>query len=195
VAGPPIRRPLNFGYAEHNQLDMVEVGDRLVPRVIDVVFPGVGDQPRLDMRIEVIKGVPRCVSLALARTENGREVQSKDLRLVRIEDWLTYIVAACSEPYTRSGGTTVSTLYAGAPTSDSLSNVAASRKRQRPKVIDRGFLEKVAAIYREHFDDRPVKAIEKAFGVERRTAAWYVQLCRSDEYQLLPKTERGKKRS
>ena len=53
--------------------------------------------------------------------------------------------------------------------------------------IDHEFLEKVADVYREQFEDRPVKAVQMAFGVAPRTAAWYVELCRSDEHRLLPK--------
>jgi hypothetical protein len=189
-----VRVDLGWGHAEYDGRDMVTVGDRRMPRRINVRFYGSGGQPALDMVIEVVDGVPMCVSLALTRSEGGHEIRTKDLRLIRIEDWVTHIVAACSEEYTVVGNTIRSTLSIGPSTAD-IRNVEKARKRRPARKINREFLSKVADIYRDHFADRPVQAIEKAYGVSPRTAAWYVELCRSDEYQLLPKTERGKKKA
>ena len=61
--------------------------------------------------------------------------------------------------------------------------------------MTRETLVKVAELYRRHIDEQPTKAVQTAFGVSPRTAARYVQVCRSDEYQLLPKTEQGKKKA
>lgn len=190
---------LNFGDAIYNQSDLVLVGDRYVPQHISVNFPGGDDQPSLYMSIDVVDGVPMCTELKLTKKDDGREVRSKDVRLIRLEDWLEYIVAACSHPYADDGRTV--TIYdhpAAGPTPLDRRKVSEVRKPVRNanrgrRTIDREFLEKVADIYREHFDDRPTEAVGRSFGVKPRTAAWYVELCRSDEHQLLPKAEKGKK--
>lgn len=54
-------------------------------------------------------------------------------------------------------------------------------------------LRRVANVYRENIDAQPIEAISDEFDVSYRTAARYVQLCRSDEFQLLPKTRKGKR--
>ena len=204
-----VRVELNLGHAEYNELDMVSVGDRRVPRRISVHFPGTAateksspGQPALDMQIEVIKGIPMCSSLTLTKTPHGHEVRSKDLRLIRIEDWIEYIVARCSHQYTLSGNDVRVALSGSGPTVEDIRNVTEARKPLRNvggrhrRTIDREFLTKVAGIYREQIDDRPLKAIEFAFDVQPRTAAWYVELCRSDEYRLLPKADsKGKKKA
>jgi hypothetical protein len=80
-------------------------------------------------------------------------------------------------------------------TTEDIHNVGRARKpvrnvdKRRRRTIDREFFTKVADTYREHFEDRPLKAIELAYGAAPRTAAWYVELCSSDEYGLLPKLQ------
>ncbi len=198
------RVQLNFGYAEYDIRTLSPVGDRQLPQHISVHFPagGIGDeaQPALDMSIDLVGGVPICTSLTLTKSPDGHEVRSKDLRLIRIEDWLEYIVAACAHPYETDGAKTRVVMASGEPTQADRRRVSDARKPVRNanrgrRTIDRDHLEKVAAIYREHFDDRPVKAVQKAFGTKPRTASWWVELCRSDKYQLLPKADgKGKKK-
>ena len=57
------------------------------------------------------------------------------------------------------------------------------------------FLAGVARLYRMNVDSQPVDAIRRNYGTSYRTAARWVDLCRSDEYQLLPKTTPGKKKA
>jgi len=45
----------------------------------------------------------------------------------------------------------------------------------------------VAEVYRANIDGTPIEAVQQAEGVGYRTAARYVQLCRDDEFQLLPR--------
>ena len=192
---------LNFGEAKYDQMELVPVGDRFVPQRISVHFPGGDSQPSVDMIIDVIAGVPMCTELKLTKKPGGHEVRSKDIRLVRVEDWMEYIVAACSHPFaeTADGAVRIDDPDHKGPDSAEKRRVEKLRQPVRNanrgrRNIDREFLERVAAVYREHFDDRPGVAIERAFGVKQRTAAWYVELCRSDEYKILPKADiKGKK--
>lgn len=52
-------------------------------------------------------------------------------------------------------------------------------------------LADVAALYRANITGSPIDAIRRALGCSTRTAARYVKMCRSYEYQLLPKTTGG----
>ena len=74
------------------------------------------------------------------------------------------------------------------------SSVAAARRPQR-RTITPELLADVAALYRANITGSPIDAIRRALGCSTRTAARYVELCRSDEYQLLPKTTRGQRKA
>jgi hypothetical protein len=68
-----------------------------------------------------------------------------------------------------------------------------ARKSARRKVTPE-LLRRVANVYRANIDAQPVEAIRDEFDLSYRIAARYVQLCRSDEFQLLPKTQCKSKR-
>lgn len=179
-----IEVPLEWGNAVYDSSTVVTVGDRLLPAEILVTFPGK-NQPALTMRIVVRKGIPVCTELSL-KADETTEVRAKDLSLVRIDDWLEYITAACSE----SAESSVITV--GEPDAGALKAVRQARKATRRSVTPE-ILERVAGIYREHIADRPVQAVMAAFGTSERTAARYVERCRAEG--LLPKTEPGRKKA
>ncbi|WP_141717555.1 hypothetical protein [Nocardia altamirensis] len=70
----------------------------------------------------------------------------------------------------------------------------AARKNSRRKITD-ALLTETAALYREYIDEKPLQKIAQRFEVSERTAARYVEICRSDEYGLLPKTTSGQKKA
>ena len=74
-----IRERIKFtaGWAEANlgPRSHVRVGDRLVPKAIDVDFPGVDGQPALRMALAVVDGRPQCRRLTIEATEDGFVVQ------------------------------------------------------------------------------------------------------------------------
>ena len=74
----------------------VRVGDRLVPRLIEVDFPGGDGQPSFFGLIEVIDGVPRWTELTLKRIQDGREIRERDLRAVNLDEWLDAFVSSLS---------------------------------------------------------------------------------------------------
>ncbi len=163
----------------------VEIGDRLVPREIFVYVRGGTEQPDLEMKIEVREGIPQCVELVLrARPDGGPEVRDKDLAVIRVNDWLERIVAVCSLKRSGSGW--------AKPVDDRTALADITRVRSRRPRISRERLQKVAEVYRQHFDKRPTEAVARAFDVSHRTAARYVQQARAAGH--LPKTEPGKKK-
>ena len=137
------------------------------------------------MRIVVRQGVPVCTELSL-KADETTEVRTKDLSLVRIDDWMEYVTAACSE----SAGSSFVTV--GEPDAGALKAVRQARKATRRTVTPEK-LEKVAQIYREHIADRPVQAVMRTFDLTERTAARYVERCRKEG--LLPPTEPGRKKA
>ena len=184
----------------------VAVGDRWVPPVIVVNLPGGAAQPSLEMTIEVRQGIPVCAELRLSARADGPEVRDKDLRAVRIESLIEQAVARCSmrqvdpseiprmSPADLADGIPAENYEAARRVrKENLANVRRARAG-RPRV-SRERLAKVAELYRAHIDSQPVEAVRAAFGVSYRTAARYVELCRSDEYRLLPKTSPGRKKA
>jgi hypothetical protein len=139
------------------------------------------------MRIVVQDGIPVCSELSL-RADRTTEVRARDLAGIRIEDWVEYITAACSEFFTVRDGK----IGVRDPDQATIGTVRDARAGTRRRVTPE-LLSKVADIYREHFDDRPTEAVQRAFGLTQRTAARYVERCRAEG--LLPATTKGKKKA
>jgi hypothetical protein len=184
------RVELSTGWAEWDEgpRNRVRVGDRLLPRRIDVTLQStVDDLPSLMMTIEVREGIPQCTQVTIRSTETGREVRSVDLRAARLEDWLESIVASAAAEPTEHGYVIDDRMPA---------ELAAERKRVRyvragaRRTITDDLLRQVAEIYRANASDRPTEAVLVAFGTSPRTAARYVQQAREREF--LPPTTPGK---
>jgi hypothetical protein len=185
----------------------VQVGDRMVPETIFVAFDGDGEQPSLRMKIEVRQGVPVCSELQLTARPSGREIRPKDLRAVHIDSRVEQAVGLCSYEQPEPGGV----IHLSAlPPPDAPKHedarykdlVADSRNAQRarrgmrqpgpgrPRVPTER-LQRVADLYRRHTDGgRPVQVVAEVLGVSERTAARYINKCRSDG--LLPPREKAK---
>ena len=176
---------LDYGDAEFNLADCIVIGDHAVPQRISVHFPsGPEDgRPTTDMTIELVDGVPLCTQLTLTKDPNGHEVRSGDLRLVTIENWVEHIVDACAQPLDVDR------------TTGPARSLRQPVREVRYQKVTREHLEKVAAVYRENITGNPVRAVEAEFVVSHRTASRWVEFCRSDEYQLLPKTVSGRKKA
>jgi hypothetical protein len=179
---------LRGGRAWHDSMALpVKVRNRLVPETIFVDLDGDGEQPALRMKIEVRQGVPVCTELRLTARPGGREIQRTDLRAVRIDSWIEQVVAVCSYEQDEPGGV----ITKSAPTPADRENARAARRNAprsgRPKVPPER-LHEVADLYRRHADGQPLLIVADVLGVSARTAARYVEKCRSDG--LLP--PRGK---
>src|ERR1700730_16886273 len=86
----------------------VEVGDRLVPEQTTVTVLGGPSTPDFAMKIEVRQDIPVCTEVSLTARPDGPEIREKDLKYLRLNDWLEQIVAQCSMKYSGSfpGGVT-----------------------------------------------------------------------------------------
>jgi hypothetical protein len=179
------RLELVFGWAEWIESDQAMVGDRLVPRSIEVFAVGGAEstEPVLRLLITIVDGVPRCSLLSLERRENGRGIQGADLRAIRLDDWVEEVVAAASW-HVRS----VEDGQVHATASDDDQAIAAARRavremqRKGRRKMTPEHLAKVATVYRDHEKTgKPTQAVEIAFGVPQRTAARWVHLAREED--------------
>lgn len=184
------RIELSTGWAEWDEgpRHRVRVGDRLLPRRIDVTFPStVDDLPSLTMVVEVREGIPQCTEVTIRSSSTGREVRSVDLRAARLEDWLETVT---------SGAAAAATEHGYVIDDKTPAELAADRKRVQyiragaRRTITDDLLSQVAETYRAHASDRPTEAVQVAFGTSSRTAARYVQQAR--ERGFLPPTTPGK---
>jgi hypothetical protein len=192
---------LRGGRAWYDALALpIKVRDRLVPETIVVDLDGDGERPSLRMRIEVRHGVPVCAELRLTAQPGGREIRPKDLRAIRIDSWIEQVVGLCSHEQPEPGG--VIHLSAPPPPDEPKRGdarykdiVADSRNTQRARrstprrpgrpAVPPDRLHKAADLYRRHADGgRPLQVVADVLGVSERTAARYIEKCRSDG--LLP---------
>lgn len=172
---------------------MVEVGDRAVPAMIDMVFPGVDGQPKLTARFEVVDGYPQCRDLHISSHDDGRGIRPLDIEAIRVNDWTDTVFAAFANDITdRSDGRFI----ASGPTTDmlgTLGDFGRARQGKGARKITPAFLQKVADVYRENFDGNPTQAVADTFGVAHRTASLYLTKARAAK--LLPATTTGKKKA
>lgn len=203
LAGAELERiPLPYGWADipKDPKRWVAVGNRLVPDEISAHFASGDRGASLSMNIQVRQGFPMLTSITLTADPNGPEVGAKDLKALRgLRHWVTDIVARCSWARSSSGG--VMQIYP--PTDADRENARrsrsdASRPSARPRrrnQISRELLAPIAETYRAHINGQPTKTVAEIHHLSERTAARYIEHCRSDEYQLLPTTTRGRKKA
>lgn len=177
------------GIAAHYLNDDVVVGDQLVPqKIIFRAFrPDGGQTPWLTMGIEVLNGVPQCTYLALAADAES-EVRAKQLKAIRVDDWVAAIATGCANVNVESG-----TLEIHKPewTHEQQRDIERAQRRRSDPRSNRALLDRVAELYRAN-SDAPNMAVAAEFGVSVRTAARWAGY--ASEAGLLPKGERGKKR-
>lgn len=142
----------------------------------------------LDLGIEVTaNGTVACTYVGL--TAGSDEVRAKYLKPIRIEDWVSQLVAgmAFEGEISDSGAQ----FAAGPTTREQVRAVEARQRRRQDPRTDQQLLTLVADIYRRNLDT-PYKAIAARFGVSERTAGRWAKF--ASEAGLLPKARQGVKR-
>ncbi|MGI8757503.1 MAG: hypothetical protein ACR2MB_16925 [Acidimicrobiales bacterium] len=189
------RRRIQFdqGWADATEgpKQVIRIGDRVVPRRVEVHFPGIGGQPSIDFVVEVVDGVPQCRDLRITSVDGGREVRTLDLNAVRLGDWVEDVLAAFAGTIESEDKGVITVGYSGGTEAGAVAAIHDSRKGRGARKITPAFLTEVAEVYRKNFEDRPLQAVAAAFGVQDRQASNYVERCRAEG--LLPKTTQGKK--
>jgi hypothetical protein len=169
----------------------VRFGDYSVPAAVAWVTEPIGRSPAARAEFEMRRGSPVCLSVTITATPNGRPVTTADLesipglerkgldafkalgnRVFDDEDW-------------REGRNLGRTDQVFTPNPRDLGTAL----RNRPD----GELERVAAVYRDNIDNRPVEAVQEAFGFARRTADRRIKAARDRGF--LPQTTQGRKKA
>ena len=132
------------GKATYDPFDIALVGDQAVPRKIRFESGG-GPLPWLTMGVELVGGVPECTYLELD-ADDGSPVRDKHLRMIRVEKFVSLIVATCGNPVTRTSETGIRIDH-GPATPEQVKAVERLQRRRRDP-NDRELLERVAAIYK-----------------------------------------------
>jgi hypothetical protein len=180
-----------FGSATYlrSSLTAIDAGV-LIPSQIDVDFSRDRNAPLRTMKIEVRQHIPVCTEIRLSARSDGRGLRPMDLQAIDLSNWIEDILSECTWEIAPDG---IPIHQPGAKVGRAA--VKHAQKAGRRK-ISTELLTRVAAVYRAHIDARPIEAIQAEFDLDSyRTAARYVQMCRSDEYQLLPKTQRGQRKA
>ena len=168
-------------------------GEYWVPRRFDLIITNTPDSLGWRMSFVVRDGVPICQKIIIESHGRDREVQSSDLRALRIEDmveWATKYVAKpvklddhgkmCVLPIT------LEEVHNGV----TLPAVRAARRRVRRKVTP-SVLREVAQIYRSNLGGSPTAAVQRHFDLgSERTARLWVKKSRDEGY--LGKSLRGR---
>ncbi|MDO3636013.1 hypothetical protein [Mycolicibacterium arseniciresistens] len=180
----------------------VQVGEIMMPARVEVTMPGSANLPALSMTIEVRRGVPSFSRVCVEATEDAAVI-GEHLRLVRdrMLGWLDRIVAALAARREPEPGA----LPSWADPSDGKRAVKAAKSRRtgrsettetpKRRRMTPEFLAGVASTYRDNIEDKPLEKVSLVYQVEYRTAARWIELCRSDKHGLLPKTAQGKKKA
>jgi len=194
------RIELTIGWAEWDRDSFVQVGDRAIPQRIDVTLPSTADKwPSLQMTIEVRDGAPHCTELTMRAHPEGREVRGVDIRAVRLEDWVDNVTSeAAMDVVTAEDGSMIfrrslASVMNGGKAEQEFREARKAMRNARSgarRTVTDDLLRQVADIYRLNVTDRPVEAVQGAFGTSHRTAARYVQTARDKGF--LPPTTRGK---
>jgi hypothetical protein len=169
----------------------VRFGDYSVPVAVAWVTEPIGRSPAARAEFEMRRGSPVCLSVTITATPNGRPVTTADLesipglerkgldafkalgnRVFDDEDWRE------GRNLSRAGQ-----LHTPNPKD------VGTALRTRPD----GELERVAAVYRDNIDNRPVEAVQEAFGFARRTADRRIKAARDRGF--LPQTTQGRKKA
>jgi hypothetical protein len=192
VLGPdmPFALSLPFGKGSFIFGSLTPIGSDgvFVPGRIDVDFSRDRSAPIRKLKIEVRQGIPECTEIHLVARPDGRGLRPADLEAIDLTAWVEDILSECTYRQTPDG------LISVPGERNSRKAIEQARKAPRRKVTPE-LLRRVADVYRENIDGKPIGAIRDEFDVSYRTAARYVELCRDDEFQLLPKTHHGKRKA
>jgi hypothetical protein len=182
---------LPFGKASYAFSSLTPIGSGVaIPGQVDVDFSRDRGGPIRIMRIIVRQGVPMYSDIRLAARPDGRGLRPADLDAIDLANWIEDILSECTWEI---GADDIPTQRPGMP--GGRKAISDALRKSARRTISRELLARVADIYRANIDGTPIEVVQQEFGVGYRTAARYVEMCRDDEFQLLPKTDRGKRKA
>jgi hypothetical protein len=172
--------------------DKLVIDNQVIPQTI--LFESVDGPVKLRMAVKIRNGVAVCTDAGL-ESDDRHAVQATNFRRLRIEAWVTDIVAACARKISEQvseGGRRRYRLSHGPATPEQKKVAQRMQRRRRGPQTDRELHERVAAIHKLH-PDAPNPAVAAEFGVSERTASRWAQY--ASDAGLLPKVKQGQKRT
>lgn len=166
---------------------------RLMPTWVDFELRGRTD-PDLRCRVELRDDVPRVVEFGWRATESQDEIRQKHLRAASVDEIANLIYGlwvfelrgisrdSVGEAIRCRIGTDQERVVRGL-----LQDLRGGRRR-----VTAELLRQVAEVYRENFEQAPVEAVARVFGVKPRMAHEYVK--RARDRGFLPPTTQGRKK-
>lgn len=185
---------IDLGWAIARTVDdePTKVGDRILPRCVEVSRESVADEPGVRIVLRVVDGIPTCESVEVSSTK-ARGVLQIDLLSLNLAEIVSDVFAAFSKKIVAGSDTPgawwfVADAIPGAEDRRAAKRLILSKRRRK---ITPELLQEVAKVYRENFDEKPTDAVRRVFGVESRMAAQYVSRARQAGY--LGEAQRGRK--
>jgi hypothetical protein len=169
----------------------VRFGDFSVPAAVAWVLTGVGRSPSVRAEFEMRKGVPVCLSVSVTATPKGRPVTTADLESLPglerkgVDAFKALGNRVFDDEEWREGRNLHRIDQIRTPNQRDLGKAL----RRRPD----DELERVAAVYRDNIDSRPVQAVQMTFRFSRSTADRRIKAARDRGF--LPQTKKGQKKA
>lgn len=169
----------------------VRFGDYSVPSAVAWVTEPIGRSPAVRAEFQMRKGTPVCLSISVVATPNGRPVTTTDLESLPgldrkgLDAFKALGIRVFDDEDWRAGRN----LHRHAEIHNPDERELTTALRGRPD----DELERVAAVYRDNIDTKPVEAVQQAFGLARRTADRRIKAARDRGF--LPHTSRGRKQA
>jgi hypothetical protein len=171
---------------------LARLGDVAVPRVAVYAHDGDQGEPDLEVTFEVRDGRPECVDFHVRAKPDGRGIRTADLQMVTNLDAIAVNLYAAVAPV--PDGHVFNWMWRQTEENAERARRAAYQARKATRgAVTTAELERVAAVYREHLESSPTRAVELELGYSKRTAARRVQQARAAG--LLPSTTQGKRRA
>ena len=162
--------------------ELAAVGRMQMPQRFTLrLFDHDSGGPNIDLTWEVRNGVPECVDVHIAATEQGHEIRVSGLAGVRIEDclertlkWMLWPrVDDSDEPQLPDK----THWFDFGRARDAVAETRTTRAGRKVTITD-GLLREVADVYRDNVSNKPTEAVAEHFGKQHRTAALYVKRAR-----------------
>jgi hypothetical protein len=130
------------------------------------------DEPAWTARFRLVDGVAQCRELVVSAPADGREIRSRDLRRLRLEDLAEDALARVADRRVTGEDGRVEVVR-------DLPRRRSGGRPARPRITDE-LLAEVAKVYRANVDRNPTAAVAGHFGLASdRTARLYVKRARS----------------
>lgn len=182
----------NIRWNLSSKTGLSRVEDRYLPMRFEMTSHN--DDPLPDIRVvfEMTQGAYECREISLTAVDGGREINSTDLRSLRIDDLLEFGVETMGGFKVVEEKDGLMRAEAQASNIERAATVGTARRAraQGRRTITDDVLAEAAQVYRDHVGSAPTQAVADHFDKSLRTASLYMK--RAREAGLLGDALNGK---